>query len=458
MIAVISTSNTLTSLIQQVAANPNAARTQPVQVNPFNTEAKQGLNQTSGFAGVRRHVSEDRFMGSGIALELALSSGQNISLTIEKGVSGAVRNINFETSGLLNPEDEEKIKQFFTQLSESIDTLFSQQESDSNLFDFVNMQGIKDVELSVQKNKGNLQQRLEFEKQVNGNGRKEVSGEWSRYDRLDGSREQHNFALSKQSKDIAAAYGQMDYQWVVEQVTAGMAILGNPYTGDQATQLQVSNFFVSATHALFDNAQKGYELFQHLGASSLDSKAFVGKAIRALSPSSDVSQTMPGSAVQQGSDGAQSMNGLDDFKADFASKRQSGGMNNSGGYKLSMAISQVSRSIQGSSDDKDSQTQFRRLLLEYESKGEKQSYDYRWKHDEALINRFINGVLDKGYFKVSDIQQGILNNQSGQREELASYMQRNEYRAEDNNKPAAQHGYIKPERYREHSHRVNYTV
>ncbi|MFY0641875.1 MAG: hypothetical protein JXR16_12565 [Bermanella sp.] len=251
----------------------------------------------------------------------------------------------------------------------------------------------------------------------------------------------------------------MDYQWVVDQVTAGMGVLGNAHTGDHSTQSQVTDFFVSAIHSLFNESRKGHELLQNLGASAQTSKNLVGQTIRALSHQASSVQNMPGVAVQKGDHSASKMNGLSDFKADFASKRDVKGSENAQGeYNLTMAISQISRSFQGANDDTTNQTQFRRLLLEYESQGEKQSYEYNWKHDEAVINRLVNGKLEKAYFKVSDLQQGILNTLNGQRNETSEYMQRKEYNADDNDSPALQNNYIKPSTYTQQGHNVNYTV
>ena len=455
----VSNSHSLASLIRQVAVDPNGMRTSSLSVPSFNQEPTNNLNVQAGFAGVRRNAADDNFVGSGIHLELELSSGQSVVLSIEKSLGGSSHAVRLDTQGVLNPDDAQKLKQFLTELSESVTALFSDDAAREGLFDFANMQGIQDIDLSVQQNKGNLKQRLEFEKQITQYGRKEVVGEWSRYNRLNGEQALHNFALSKQPKDVAAVYGQMDYQWVIDQVTAGMGVLGNAHTGDYSTQSQVTDFFVSAIHSLFNESRKGHELLQDLGASSQASKNLVGQTIRALSHQASSVKNMPGVAVQEGDHSASKMNGLSDFKADFASKRDvKGSVNARGEYNLTMAVSQISRSFQGANDDITNQTQFRRLLLEYDSQGEKQSYEYNWKHDEAVINRLVNGKLEKAYFKVSDLQQGILNTLNGQRNETSEYMQRKEYNAGDNDSPALQNNYIKPSAYTQQGRNVNYTV
>ena len=455
----VSNSHSLASLIRQVAVDPNGMRTSSLSVPSFNQEPTNNLNEQAGFAGVRRNAADDNFVGSGIHLELELSSGQSVVLSIEKSLGGSSHAVRLDTQGVLNPDDAQKLKQFLTELSESVTALFSDDAAREGLFDFANMQGIQDIDLSVQQNKGNLKQRLEFEKQITQYGRKEVVGEWSRYNRLNGEQALHNFALSKQPKDVAAVYGQMDYQWVIDQVTAGMGVLGNAHTGDYSTQSQVTDFFVSAIHSLFNESRKGHELLQDLGASSQASKNLVGQTIRALSHQASSVKNMPGVAVQEGDHSASKMNGLSDFKADFASKRDvKGSVNARGEYNLTMAVSQISRSFQGANDDITNQTQFRRLLLEYDSQGEKQSYEYNWKHDEAVINRLVNGKLEKAYFKVSDLQQGILNTLNGQRNETSEYMQRKEYNAGDNDSPALQNNYIKPSTYTQQGRNVNYTV
>jgi hypothetical protein len=455
----VSNSHSLASLIRQVAVDPNGMRTSSLSVPSFNQEPTNNLNEQAGFAGVTRNAADDNFVGSGIHLELELSSGQSVVLSIEKSLGGSSHAVRLDTQGVLNPDDAQKLKQFLTELSESVTALFSDDAAREGLFDFANMQGIQDIDLSVQQNKGNLKQRLEFEKQITQYGRKEVVGEWSRYNRLNGEQALHNFALSKQPKDVAAVYGQMDYQWVIDQVTAGMGVLGNAHTGDYSTQSQVTDFFVSAIHSLFNESRKGHELLQDLGASSQASKNLVGQTIRALSHQASSVKNMPGVAVQEGDHSASKMNGLSDFKADFASKRDvKGSVNARGEYNLTMAVSQISRSFQGANDDITNQTQFRRLLLEYDSQGEKQSYEYNWKHDEAVINRLVNGKLEKAYFKVSDLQQGILNTLNGQRNETSEYMQRKEYNAGDNDSPALQNNYIKPSTYTQQGRNVNYTV
>lgn len=455
----ISNLHSLAGLIKQVAADPNGARMSSLPALPFNQEPIDNLNEQSGFAGVTRNAADENFVGSGLHLELELSSGQSITLSIEKSLGGTTHEVRLDTGGVLNPDDVQKLKQFLTGLSESVASLFSAESTRDGLFDFTNMQGVKDVELSVQQDKGNLRQRLEFEKQITQYGRKEVAGEWSRYNRLNGEQALHNFALSKQPKDVAAVYGQMDYQWVIDQVTAGMGVLGNAYTGDHSTQSQVTDFFVSAIYTLFNDSRKGDELLQNMGASAQGSKTLVGQTIRAFSHQASSSQNMPGVAVQEGDKRASTMNGLSDFKADFSSKRDvSGSVNARGEYKLAMAISQISRTFQGANDDVTNQTQFRRLLLEYESQGEKQSYEYNWKHDETVMNRLVNGVLEQTYFKVSDLQQGILNTLNGERNETSEFMQRKEYNAADNNTPALQNNYIKPNTYSEQGRNVNYTV
>ncbi len=455
----VTNSSSLSQLIRQVAVAPNSVMKPQVDGPMLQANPAASLSTHLGFAGVRQSVTSDDFVGSGLHLSLTLSSGQDITLNIEKSVGGGLKDVRLQTSGVLNVDDEEKLEQFLTELSQSVDAIFLGEAGRDGLFDFANMKGVNDVALTIQQDKGNLKQRLEFEKQHTEYGRKEVEGEWSRYNHLTGEQEQHNFALSKQPRDVTTAYGQMDYQWVVDQVSAGMGVLGNAHTGDSSTQTRVTDFFVSAIHSLFNESQKGHQLLQSLGASAHASKALIGQTIRGLSDQSVSANNMPGTVMQQGHDEAQKMNGLADFKADFSSKRDTQGrVNANGEYNLSMSISQVSRTLQGATQDDSSQTQFRRLLLKYESQGQKQEYEYNWKHDDILINRFTNGALEQTYFKLTDLQQGILSTHNGRREEVSEFMQRKEYLANNQNTPTIQNSYTKPNVYTEQVHNVNYTV
>lgn len=466
--------NSLSGLLAQVAKNPNQAIQSELTSAPVLAEDSP-LRLMSGFAGVRKEVADEGYVGSGLNLKLDLSSGQSIELDIQQTLGGGIRNVdlNIKGDGELSQQDQDKLKQFLGKLGEAVDSLFSGQGAGQGIFDFANMSGIKDVELTVQQDVGNTKQRLEFEKSNNALGRKEVEAQWSRYDHTTGMEEQHNLALSKQAREVSSAYGQMDYQWVIDQVSAGMGVLGNAHTGESAIQSRVTDFFVSSVQALFQETQKGHSLLQDLGASAQDSKQYIGRTINALATQSaslhSNKQTdpnnMPGKAVETGTQnpeqaaGKGSVNALPDFQADFASKREgSGNAHASGSYNLSMAISQQTHSMKGETKDDSTQAQFRRLLLEYESQGNKQQYEYNWMHDEAVVDRYKNGSLEHGYFKVSDLQQGILTNADGVRDETSSYMSRTEYSAADKNTPALQNSYIKPSTYTERGGSVNYSA
>jgi|GEM_PF-2297792 len=466
--------NTLSGLLAQVAKNPNQAIKTESAPAPV-LDGTSPLRLMSGFAGVRKEVADDGYVGSGLNLKLELSSGQSIELDIQQTLGGGIRNVdlNVKGDGELSQGDQEKLKQFLNKLGDAVDGLFSGNGAGQGIFDFANMSGIKDVELSVQQDVGNTKQRLEFEKSNNALGRKEVEAEWSRYDHATGMKEQHNLALSKQAREVSSAYGQMDYQWVVDQVIAGMGILGNAHTGESSIQSRVTDFFVSSVQALFQETQKGHDVLQGLGASAQDSKQFIGRTINALASQSAASHqdknadpnNMPGKAVETGTQageanaGQGSVNALPDFTAHFASKREgSGNAHASGSYNLSMEVSQQTHSMHGLTKDDSTQAQFRRLLLEYESQGNKQQYEYNWKHDEAVVDRYKNGSLEHGYFKVSDLQQGILTNADGVRDEVSSYLARTEYSADDNNKPALQNSYIKPSTYTQRGGNVNYSA
>lgn len=103
-----------------------------------------------------------------------------------------------------------------------------------------------------------------------------------------------------------------------------------------------------------------------------------------------------------------------------------------------MEVSQTSNLITDIDDETSTQTQFRRLLLEYESQANKQKYDYKWQHNKAAIDRYNKGTLEHGYFKIEDLQQGILTNGDGVRDETSSYISRKQYSAENRNKSALQ--------------------
>lgn len=449
----ITSSTSLSALIRQVASSPRATQTAPAPSLPSTSPSER--SELSGFTGVQRKVSDDGYVGSGLQLSLTLSSGRDIHLAIEKGVTGQAKNIHLDTGGELSHDDEEKLKQFLLSLSDSVESIFSG-EMNANLFDFTNRSGIKDVDIHVQQDKGNIKQRLEFERSVTGYGRKQVSGEWSRYDRLSGESEQHGFSLSKQPKDVLASYGQMDYQWVVDQVTAGMGIMGNTYTGDQSLQSKVTGMFVSAVHALFSDVQTGHTLLQSLGASAQDAKTFLGQTIRAIS--SENAMKSVGQVKAPDNPSAASMNGLANFKADFSSKREGAfGVTTSGDYQLAMSVSQISHMIQGATEDDSTQLQTRRLILDYESQGRKQSFDYQWRHDEMLIHKFNQGQLEKTHFKLVDSQLGSLAHGKQQRQEVHEYMERQEYKM-DQQDPSLQNGYVRPNTHREQNSRVNYTV
>lgn len=456
----ISGSTSLSALIRQVAASPRSLQETSASVQSFPAVASEyaqssKLSQQSGFAGVQRKVEDDGYVGSGLQLSLTLWSGRDIDLSIEKGVTGKVKTIQLDTGGELSSDDEAKLKQFLYDLSDSVDAIFSG-TANGNLFDFTNQSGISDVEIHAQQDEGNQKQKLTFESAMNRYGRKDVSGEWLRYDRLTGENEQHHFALSKQPREVMMAYGKMDYQWVVDQVAAGMGVLGNVYTGDQSIQAKVTDVFVSAVHALFNETKRGHELLQSLGTSAQDAKVFLGRTIRALSSEHSTGQSESTHNIISAN--AASMNGLADFKADFSSKRESAfGVSSSGDYQLAMSVSQISHSVQGQSEDDASQIQTRRLILDYESQGRKHSFDYQWRHDEMLIHSYNQGQLEKTYFKLIDAQLSTLTQGNQQRQENHEYRQRQEYKA-DQPSPNLQNGYVKPKTYSEQKNSVHYTV
>lgn len=438
-----------------MAENPNAL----VNAKPIG-QSSDPETTLAVLEGKRRSIRHENYVGSGLKLELELSSGQAIQLIIEKNTGAGLRNISLASSHELSAEDEAKLKQIFTRISETLDAMFANADmgSNQNTFDFANMSGVKDIEFTVQQDNGNIKQRLQFEKHHSQTGRKEIEAMWSRYDYINGEKEQHNLALSKQPRELALAYGQMNHQWVIDQVEAGMGILGNAHTGESGLQNRVSNFFISGVQALFLESQKGLDVLQTLGASTQDAKHIMGNTIRALT-SEQQKQNMPGQAVAEGS-GAdkQAMNSLPDFKAHFASVKTAANRHN-----LTMEISQTTHVSQDEMTGESSQAQFRRLLLQYDSQAGHQEYEYKWRHDEIAINQYKYGALQKSYEKIEDLQQGLLSRLSeGQqiksREENSHYMQRKEYRAGDHDQPALKNNYIKSNTYTDRGHSVNYQV
>ena len=449
-------SSSLSGLLNQVAMNPSSVLESP----------KQSLlpveNTLDSARRARPNVSHKKYVGTGLHLKLGFSSGQSIELKIDQSVSGRVRDVSLTLSHELSTEDSEKLKQVFLQISKTLEGMFSGGANQQASFDFANIKGVKDIALAAQQDQVNLKQRLEFEKNLVGNGRKEIEAQWYQYNHLNGQQEQHNLALSKQPKDVLNTYGRMDYQWVIDQVKAGMGILGNEHTGDSSLKGRVTDFFISGVQALFQESQTGQTLLQSIGATPKEATVVMGQAIRALTADqfnkkSSVSD-MPGQSVSEANHSK--INGLPDFKADFSSKRsQSGNLNSRGRYNLTMEVSQSSHLVQGKTEDDSTQTQSRRLLLKYDSQLGKKEYEYNWRHDEVLINRFESGFLASAYYKVGDLQQGILSTLgSGKREETSEYMQRREYDAKDNNQPSVKNSYIKPSVFTERGSNVNYTA
>lgn len=452
-------SNSISGLLMQVAKDPRALVNPPKSdIQTFASET-QSLGRESGFIGVKRNVEDERFVGSGLQLELELSSGQVINLNIEKRLSGGVRDVSLQTSGELSEEDADKLKRVFEQLGNAVDALFmSDAGNKESVFDFVNMQGIKDIEFTAQVHEGNTKQRLEFEKHHTDYGRKEIEAQWSRYHQLTGQKEQHDLALSKEPKDAAMAYGKMDYQWVVDQVKAGLGVIGNEHTGDLSIQNRVSDFFVSAVHSLFSESQNSHRLLQSLGVAPSDSKNTIGKTIRVMT--SEKMNNKNGTANLDGSNkGLSGVSGLQDFKAHFSSQQNhSGAGRNNGKYNLAMEISQTTHLTQGINEDEKTQAQFRRFSLMYESQLGREEYEYNWRHDETYINQYHKGLLEKGYVKIEDIQKGVLFSAESIRDERSHFMQRKEYDAKGNNQPSLKHGYVKPETYTERGSSINHII
>lgn len=426
----IGSSTNLSSLLRQAIKDPDAH-----QPKPFSAEGPE-LRSQSGFAGVRREVDDDRFTGSGLNLKLELSSGQSIRLDIQKSISGRVKHIELSTQGELSKDDQQRLEQFVKKLSSSMDDLFSGNNQSKGLFDFAKVSGVKDIDLTIQQDNGTNKQRLEFEKQAQANGRNELDAQWVRQNKTTGEKEHHSLALSHQARDLIGFYGQIDPGWIMQQVEAGMGILGNDHTGDNPLKQSVTGFFVSGVQALFNQANDGYQMLQDLGANARDAKNFIGKSIQAITPSNE--KPVDGSLGSE-LDKNQAMNGMPDLQAHFASEREGG---HGGSYKLTMELSQMSHFSADINEDIQSQDQIRRLLLNYESETDKKQYEYQWRRDEQYRQGSNPESGTTSYYKLTDEYQSVLRQNGQERREQGHFLQRTEYKGNNQQTNPMHNGYM----------------
>ena len=367
--------NNVTSLLSQLAKQPMT-----------DTARQPSLSQVSDDEPVRSTVSQKSFSGSGLDLELTLASGQEIKLSIRINQAGGLSQLELASDSELSIADQEKLSEFLKQLSSSVADLFKGKSNGSDTFKFANLKGIEDIELNVYQDNGNEKQSLTFDKEGRGSGRK-IEALWTEYDRANGVEEAHDFSLIKQAKrdDQTAIYGQMNYQWLLDQVDSAMGVMDDKQQGKQ-----LASFFKSGIQALFSTASSGSQLLQQLGASAQQAKEVIGRSIQILA-----------SEHKQ-------MNALPDFNMSFSSQRQTQG-SSLNEYQLGMTISQNSDQAKNDQTDESYQTQNRRLRMDYQSARQQAIYEYTWTRDESIRNVFENGNLASSHYKIEErIQSQLL--------------------------------------------------
>ena len=378
--------NNVTSLLSQLAKQPMT-----------DTARQPSLSQVSDDESVRSTVSQKSFSGSGLDLELTLASGQEIKLSIRINQAGGLSQLELASDSELSIADQEKLSEFLKQLSSSVADLFKGKSNGSDTFKFANLKGIEDIELNVYQDNGNEKQSLAFDKEGRGSGRK-IEALWTEYDRANGVEENHDFSLTKQAKrdDQTAIYGQMNYQWLLDQVDSAMGVMDDKQQGKQ-----LAEFFKSGIQALFSTANSGSQLLQQLGASAQQAKDVIGRSIQVLA--SEHKQNQSAGINQQ-----KQMNGLPDFNMSFSSQRKTQG-SSLNEYQLGMTISQNSDQGKNDQTDESYQTQNRRLRMDYQSARQQAIYEYTWTRDESIRNVFENGSLASSHYKIEErIQSQLL--------------------------------------------------
>jgi hypothetical protein len=347
---------------------------------------------------VRAAVSQNSFSGSGLNLELSLSSGQEVEVSIRINQAGGLSQLELVSDSELSITDQNKLSDFLKQLSSAVTDLFNG-KGGVDTFSFANQNGIEDIELNVYQDNGNEKQTLAFDKEGRGSGRK-VEASWREYDRANGVEEHHDFSLTKQAKrdDQTAIYGATSYQWLLDQVDTAMSALDDKTQGKA-----LANFFNSGIRALFSTVNSGSAILQELGASGQQAKEFIGRSIQVLA--SDHLAKKSGNEQKN-------MNALPDFNMSFSSQRQTLGSTQNE-YQLDMSISQ--NSDQALSEDKDTsyQSQNRRLRMDYQSARQQAVYEYTWTRDESLRNVFEKGGLASTHYRIEEsIQSQLLGDPS----------------------------------------------
>jgi hypothetical protein len=360
--------NNVTSLLSQLAKQPMT-----------DTARQPSLSQVSDEEPVRPSINQKSFSGSGLDLELTLASGQEIELNIRINQAGGLSQLELASDSELSIADQEKLSEFLKQLSSSVADLFKGRSNGSDTFKFANLKGIEDIELNIYQDDGNEKQSLVFDKEGRGSGRK-IEALWTEYDRANDVEERHDFTLTKQAKrdDQTAIYGQMNYQWLLDQVDSAMAVMDDKPQGNE-----LAGFFKSGIQDLFVTASSGSRLLQELGASAQQAKDMIGRSIQVLA--SDHKQ----------------MNALPDFNMTFSSQRQTqdSSINE---YQLGMTISQNSDQAKNEQTDESYQTQNRRLRMDYQSARQQAIYEYTWTRDESLRNVFEGGNLAASHYRIEE--------------------------------------------------------
>ena len=373
-------------------------------------------------------VGSERFVGTGLKLELDLASGQTVKLDIRQSQSGSLRHFSLNSDHPLSADDEALLNDLLLDLSKTVDAMFNGGMTDGDMFDFANHRSIKAIDLDIQTDSGSRVSNLEFNTRNHEYGRKEVDAEWQSYNRESGKKAQHNLALSRETQDADSSYGAMDYQWLIEQIEMGVGTLnhsaGDITSVDSEKQKKISDFFVSGVQALFGVVKKGQSTLSKLGVDPEQSKRFLGQTIKALS--NDSAQKNPAHT-------SESLNSLPDFKAHFYSKSENvGGADSQDEYKLAMEMSQMSHLAYDEDSERTSHTQTRRLLVELERHGETTTYEYKWKRDERIDRVYQNGSLDKGYYWLLDETIAQTTDGSGVATKGTQYSERSRYSSNQN--------------------------
>lgn len=371
--------NNVTSLLSKLAQQPMTE-----------TARRPSLSQASDDEPVRSGISQKSFSGSGLDLEITLASGQEIELSIRINQAGGLSKLELESDSELSIADQEKLSEFLKQLSSSVADLFKGHSNGSNTFKFANLKGVEDIELNVYQDDGNEKQSLIFDKEGRGSGRK-IEALWTEYDRTNNIEERHDFTLTKQAKrdDQTAIYGQMNYQWLLDQVDSAMAVIDDKPQGKE-----LAGFFKSGIQALFSTASSGSRLLQELGASAQQVKDVIGRSIQVLASDYKQGQSPERSHQKQ-------MNALPDFNMNFSSQRQTQG-SSINEYKLGMTISQNSDQAKNEQTDESYQTQNRCLQVDYQSARQHAIYEYTWTRDESIRNVFEGGNLAATHYRIEE--------------------------------------------------------